>query len=221
MYSITSHTIVKNGKPFIGKVLNQVAPYMDRMIIHLSCKSTDRTLDDIRRIVGQNPGKVKLRFENVKKPGELTEIRKEQVKETTTKWILFLDDDDYWPHDQLELCLKELGKDEETLAYSVNPYQLVDMEHYDHGWRKKSFSKFLRKEGLTYIKPWPKDLPADKDEKPLYWKTHPKVKTLPYKFYHLSYLKDGSFREEDWASSKYGYKNRIPTPKPLGFKIEL
>ena len=212
--TISSHTIVRNGMPFIGKVLEQVAPYMDEMIITLSTKSTDRTFDELKRFYEKYPIEVVIDTENVSAPGELTEIRNRQVFQTKSDWILFLDDDDYWPKDQLELCLNELDKDSEIQAYSVNPYQLLDWEHHDWSWRAKSFSKFLRNApGLHYIHPWPRDLPADKDGMPLYHKTHPKVKRLPYKFYHLSYLKGHSFRTEEWAgqfSLKKGSAVKLP-----------
>lgn len=207
MPKITSNTICKNGMPFIGKVLEQVEPYMEEMIIHLSAKSNDGTRKVLQDLAEKYP-KIKLFEENVAIPAQLTEIRNRQVKMTKSDWILFLDDDDYWPKDQFELCLNELDKDPNVLSYSVNPYQLVDFENEDMSWKgKKYFAKFLRREGLRYIFPWPRDLPADKDNVPLYWKTHPQAKTLPYRFYHLALMKDHSFRSEEWAK-KFVYPQR-------------
>lgn len=204
MPKTSSNTIVKNGMPFIGKVLEQVEPYMEEMIIHLSIKSNDGTKEVLEEMAKKYP-KIKLFEENVSSPAQLTEIRNKQVEMTKSDWILFLDDDDYWPKDQLELCLKELDKDPKVLSYSVNPYQLVDWEHEDISWAgKKYFAKFLRREGLRYIYPWPRDLPADKHGRPVYWKTHPQAKTLPYKFYHLALIKGHSFRSEGWAG-KFAY----------------
>lgn len=215
MPKISSNTIVKNGMPFIGRVLRQIAPYMDKMIITLSCKSNDGTLNEIQQLVDLYPGKIVLDHEDVSSPAELTEVRNKQVSMTHSDWILFLDDDDFWPQDQLEACLKELDKDDDILAYSVSPYQLIDCEHYDSSWNNRSFSKFLRTKDLRYIKPWPRDLPADKDNSPLYWKTHPKVKKLPFRFYHLSYLKSHSFRSEKWAESfKFSIGKKIKLEKP-------
>jgi len=209
MVSISSNTIVKNGMPFIGRVLRQIAPYMEKMIVHYSVKSDDKTLDELMKVYHEVCPKMIITREDVELPAQLTEIRNEQVKMTESDWILFLDDDDYWPRDQLQLCLNELDIDEEVLAYSVIPYQLVDKLHYDYSWRKRSFSKFLRRKDLRYIKPWPRDLPADKDNSPLYHKTHPQVKSLSYKYFHLSHLKNGSFRKEEWAK-KFIDKNIHP-----------
>lgn len=220
--TITSNTIVKNGMPFIGVVLEQVAPYMDEMIITISKESSDGTLDVLLQLKEKYESKVFINLESVKEPGELTEIRNQQKQNSKGDWILFLDDDDYWPRDQLKLCMLDIEKDELInagfLAYSVSPYQLIDFEHYDTSWNGKSFSKWLKNTpGLQYIKPWPRDLPANEGV-PLYWKTHPKVKTLPYRFYHLSYLKSGSFRNEEWAkvfSHKIGKPERLTKPVVL------
>ena len=215
--TITSNTLVKNGMPFIGKVLRQVAPYMDEMIIAISRKSDDGTIKEINEALKDHMDKVTIIWEDVSKPAELTEVENEMVKISKSEWILFLSDDDYWPVDQLSLCLDELDKDDNILAYSVNPYQLIDFEHYDYSWRNKSFSKFLRRKGLRFIKNWPRELAADENNKALYWRKHPQVKCLPYKFYHLSYIKNHSFRTEDWATS---FKQTLGNPMklPISFK---
>lgn len=213
--TISSNTIVKNGMPFIGKVLEQVAPYMEKMLVTISEKSDDGTICEVDRIYQQYPDKIIVDFENVTHKSELASVQQKQADRTESDWILFLSDDDYWTADQLEKCLKELEKNPETLAYSVSPYQLIDEYHYDASWRKKSFSKFLRK-GFHYQGPWPRELPCDGSGKPLYWKTHPLVKTLPYRYYHLSYLKNHSFRNEEWAS-RYKFQKGNPEllPKPV------
>ena len=208
----TSHTLVKNGMPFIGKVLEQVQPYMSQMLITISNKSTDGTWDEIQKIKMKYPKKVDIDIEDVRSPGELTEEENKMLRKSTGDWILFLSDDDYWPQDQLKLCIGELDKNPDILAYSVNPYQLIDWGHYDNSWRNKSFSKFFRREGSQYIRPWPRDLIADKNGKPLYWKTHSFVKVLPYKFYHLSYMKGHSFRTEEWANE---FRQKIGEPMKL------
>lgn len=197
--------------PFIDRVLRIVEPFMDRMVITLSEKSTDGTADIVKKFKDDYPEKVILLTENVDNSGELTKERIKQLEYSDSDWILFLDDDDYWTPDQLRLCLAELDKDPNILAYSVNPYQMVDFDSYDANWEnRKYFSKFLRRKGLSYVKPWPRDLPIDKNGKPLYHKTHPQVKNLSYKFYHLALMKNYSFRDkEDWAKGYIYKKGKI------------
>lgn len=213
--TIASHTIVKNGMPFIGKVLKQVEPYMDKMFIAVSKKSNDGTIQEVMNFTESCKKPVELIYEDVGKPAQLTQIEQFQVDRTTQDWILFLSDDDYWTHDQLELCLKEIEKDPTKPAYSVSPYQLLDFETYDSSWAEKSFSKFLRREGLHYEKDWPDEMPFHGDRMS-YWRANNEVKRLPYKFYHLSYLKDYSFRNEGWAK-RYAFRkgDAVKLPKPL------
>lgn len=199
--TIASHTIVKNGMPFIGKVLRQVAPFMDKMFIAVSQYSDDGTIEEVMKFIQDHPNKVEYIMEGETNPAKLTAVEQFQVDRTMQDWILFLSDDDYWPADQLELCLKEVDKDPEILAYSVSPYQLLDWDTYDAEFSRKSFSKFLRKtDGLHYVGKWPAEMPCEGNGQMLYHKTNPRVKRLPYRFYHLSYLKNHSFRTEDWAT---------------------
>lgn len=199
MVKCTSNTIVKNGMPFIGKVLEQAAPLMDKMVITLSEKSNDGTKDEILKIIKKYPDKITLLYENVNSPTELTAERNKQLQYSNSDWILILDDDDYWETDQLKGCLAELPEDPEILACAVNPIQLLDRETYNNKWEgKKWFSKFMRKcPELHYIRPWPRDLPIN--GKILHWKYCDKIKNLPYRFYHLTNLKNSSFRKEGWA----------------------
>jgi len=213
--TIASHTVCRDGMPFIGKILKQVEPYMDKLFITISGKSKDGTIEEVEKFISECNKPVELMWENVAKPAELTQIEQFQVDRTTQDWILFLSDDDYWPHDQLELCLKEIEKAPQTPAFSVSPYQLLDFETYDSSWAEKSFSKFLRREGLNYRKDWPDEMPYHGNEIS-YWRSNSKVIRLPYKFYHLSYLKDYSFRSEDWAK-RYAFNkgSALKLPKPL------
>lgn len=218
--TIASHILIKDGMPYVGKVLRQVEPYMDKMFIALSENSTDGSIKEVEQFVAESKTPIEFLWENVSNRKQLTTIQQLQVDRTVQDWILFLCDDDYWPKDQLEKCLDELDKREEVLAYSVSPYQLLDMETYDSRWDSKYFSKFLRNvDGLHYERTWPDEMPSDKDGNFLYHRTHKQVMNLPYKFYHLSYLKDHSFRTEDWAAI-YGkdYKKRgeaIKLSQPL------
>ena len=217
MAKVSANTIVRNGMPFIGKVLRQVAPIVDELIITISEYSDDGTVKEVSKVYEDFPGRVFVDFENVP-PGELTKVQQAQADRSKGDWILFLSDDDYWPTEELRKCISELDKNPDVLAYSVSPYQLLDNEHYDNSWRNKSFSKFLRREGMRYVGTWPRELPCDKYSKPLYWKTHAQVARLPHRFYHLSYLKEYSFRNEDWAKA---FRFRQGEPKKLPCRIEL
>lgn len=198
-YKIISNTIVKNGMPFIGKVLEQVAPLMDKMIITLSEKSNDGTKEEILKLIGKYPQKIILFYENVASPADLTAERNKQLNHSDSEWVLTLDDDDYWETEQLKKCIDNLPENSDILACAVNPIQLLNREMQNVAWNSKWFSKFLRKTpDLHFINPWPRDVP--KNGEILHWKFTKKVLHLPYRFYHLSEVKNYSFRKkESWA----------------------
>ena len=77
---IASNTLVCKGMPFIGKVLKQVSPFMDEILIVASHKSDNATLESIYKVQKEFPDKVRIDFENVSDVGELTEIRTAMAK---------------------------------------------------------------------------------------------------------------------------------------------
>lgn len=212
--NITSNTIVKNGMPFIALVLKAVEPLMSEMIITISEKSDDGTREAIEALKWP---KLRVLYENVKDLSELTNERQKQVNLTKTDWIMFLDDDDFWDIYELDKCLHELSNEVDGLG--VNPYQLLDKENQDASWiGKKYFTKFFRNDNINYRNPWPRDMIYKGDEM-LYWKTNPRVKTVPYRFWHLVNLKNYSFRNNDLTNYKYKYGQSILVDKPLPKEI--
>ena len=217
---ITSNTLVRNGMPFIDLVLRQVEPFVDEMIITQSLKSTDRTSKVIERFEKQFPVKTKVYFEDVEEPGMLTNVREQQLKVSNSDWILFLDDDDYWPTSSLEQIVELIKKDEDVDGYSFTPLQVVDDKYHDKSWAHKGFTKLFRnRSGVHYERNWPRDL-IFKYEQPLYWKANPRVKSVKIPFFHLSYIKGGSFREEDWACS---FKHALGSKRTYQkkYKVEI
>lgn len=219
MKTFCSHTLVRNGRPFIGLVLYQVIPYANRCLVTISKKSNDGTLKVLKEIMKEFPGKLHVSFENVAKPGDLTFERQKQVARTTEDWILFLDDDDYWPRSSILQMLKML--DSSFDAFAINPFQVIDQHHHDAGWRYRWFTKWFKNQpGLTYKGNWPKDL-IYLNDKILFHRKNKMVKDLPeVKFFHLSHIKDHSFRSEEWAK---GFKDNIgeSVKIPDQFKEEM
>jgi glycosyltransferase involved in cell wall biosynthesis len=201
MQTIASHTLVRNGQPFLDLVLRQVEPFVDRMLITISEKSEDGSLTVLRKLEHDYPEKVRIYFENVKDPAELTKERQKQVNDTIEDWILFLDDDDYWPEKSLKEMVSLLN--EGVDGYAVSPIQVVDQFCYDKHWYlHKYFTKWFRNIDITYHGPWPRDMFLTGD-KELYWKKNTNVKRLEGKYFHLSNIKPHSFRNEAWTLKHY------------------
>lgn len=212
---IYTHTLVRNGQPYIGLILRQVIPFAEKCFVTISEKSTDGTLRVIEQLREEFPGKIVLRSENVEKAADLTSVRQYQIDRTPKgKWILFLDDDDYWPEDSLE-TLAELMRIQDIDGFAFNPYQVIDRDSYDDSWRNRWFTKFFKnQEGVHYKHPWPKDL-IYKNEEELYWRKNSRVMRANKKYFHLSHIKPSSFRKEPGFEK---YDKSIG--KPFSFPIE-
>lgn len=219
--TICSNTIVKNGMPFIGLVLKQVEPFVDRQIVTISVKADHSTRNSVFRHASEYPHKVLLMFEDVKTPGELTLERQKQLDLVREGWVLFLDDDDYWPTESLQGLLNLINNEEDVDGYAFRPFQVIDKEFYDSSWNNKWFTKVFKKQpGVHYKYPWPRDL-IYKDETMLYWKkTSRVVRKEDIPFFHLSYIKNGSFRNEGWAKT---FEHKIGSSElyPEKYKIYM
>lgn len=220
--SICSHTIVKNGQPFIDLVLKQVLPFVDRSIVTVSVKSKDGTKELLEKMAKENT-KINLIYEDVYLPEYLTYERQVQVGRTTEDWILFLDDDDYWPTKSLEDLTQQLTMVKDIDGLAFNPVQLVDFNNDDESWRYKWFTKvFPNVKGLHYRFPWPKDV-IFIDNRWCYWRKNSRVLRCPYiKYFHLVNLKDHSFRDEPFFEGSDKLKRTVGNPKDVkGYDEDL
>lgn len=219
--SICSHTIVKNGQPFIDLILKQVLPFVDRAIVTVSIKSTDGTKKLIEDMAKDNP-KINIIYENVYRIGDLTYERQLQVGRTTEDWILFLDDDDYWPTRSLETVVDYLYRADDIDGIAFNPFQMVDFDNEDVSWRYKWFTKvFPNVRGLHYRFPWPKDA-IYIDNRWCYWRKNNRVKKLEARYFHLANLKNESFRDTDLFKNSKKFQRALGEPKEIqGYDEDL
>lgn len=210
-----THTLVRNGQPYIGLILRQVIPFAEKCLVTVSDNSIDGTPEVIQLLRNEFPGKIVLKYEHCEKLADLTYIRQEQLDNTPLgKWVLFLDDDDYWPEESLEE-LKEWMNLLHRDAFAFNPYQVIDKDSYDDSWKNKWFTKlFKNQEGVHYKHPWPKDL-IYLGEEELYWRKNKKVLRIAPRYFHLSHIKPSSFREEEGFEK---YKQTIG--RPFDFPVE-
>lgn len=215
--SFYTHTLVRNGQPFIGLILRQVIPFAEKCLITVHWRSNDGTIAVLNRLQEEFPDKIVLNFESSTNPAELTKERQKQLDATPEgKWILFTDDDDYWPEESLQEFEKLIASDS-VHAYAFNPYQIIDRQHFDDSWRNKWFTKLFRKQADThYEKPWPRDLIFNGKEE-LYWRKNPKVVKVTPKYFHLSNIKHYSFRNQPGFEK---YKNSIGKPAMLPIEAE-
>ena len=186
--------------PYIGRALKIALPYVEQMIITLSVKSDEETIQEVFNI--RSP-KVEIYWEDVAKKAELTRIENEQIEHSKGEWIWTLEDDELWAKEDLEGVFSYMNEDID--AISVNQYQMIDLNHYDYGFRRKYLTKFFKREGAYWKKDFPKNVPY-KDGKILYHKKNERNKVVQEHFFHLPLLKENSFRDEKEWAKKYSYK---------------
>jgi glycosyltransferase involved in cell wall biosynthesis len=220
--TLYSHTIVKNGQPFIRLVLEQVEPYVDKMLVTVSEKSADGTRDVLSDLQSKWKGKLVVDTENITKPSELTMVRQKQLDRTQMdSWVLFLDADDLWFSKELQEMKFIIDKKNDIDGYSVNPYQVVSEDYYDTSWRNRYFLKWFKKqEDVHYEHPWPRDL-VYKGRDVLYWKTNNRVPKVSVHFFHLANLMRWRFRDEPWAleyKTKLGNLAKYPKNQEMNIK---
>lgn len=212
--TFSSHTIVKNGMPFIEPVLRQVIPFANRCLVTISDRSNDGTIAVLRKLVKEFPDKIMIYHENVVKPSDLTQERQKLLDYTTEDWVLFLDSDDLWPTESLKYVLSRLNEDVDAFAF--NPHQMVDWGREDISWKYKWFTKWFRKqEGVHYRKPWPSDLIYKGDEM-LYWRKNKRVMRLPVRYFHVAKLMNWRFRDEEEFKKYYSESGNV---KPLSKEV--
>ena len=206
----TSHTIVKDGMPFIGLVLRQVEPFMEEMLIDVSEKSSDGTMGEVERFKKEYGDKVIITIEREKSFKDVVNARNRQANNTKTTWVMILDDDDFWCHDDLKKAIDYAYKHEDEIdGLSVSPYQLIDLKTHDASWlNQRQFSKFLKmQDGLCHKGNFPLEIPS-LPGRSLYYKWNKRVKCVPFHFYHLALMKYNSFRPD--VGGKWVYKINNP-----------
>ena len=107
-------------------------------------------------------------------------------------------------------------------SYSNHPFQVIDSSHYDYGWKSKSFTKWFKKTPeIHYRGDWPRDL-IYKGEMCLYWRrSHTTVK-VETPFFHLSYIKGHSFRDEKWSGAfRHNIGKRVKIPGKYREDMEI
>lgn len=202
MLDITTNTIVKNGADFIESCLNQVLPFVKKSIVSVSRISTDGTIEILERMAKLNP-KIELDYyaddhpNNIRRIFGLTGIRNKQLARTKSEWIWVLDDDEFYPTETIKSIFKEIENNTDNDSFSLKFWFLVDWQHYQPQHNHRKTIRFY--ENVPDIK-WQHIFTQESIEV-----KNPKF--LNHRYFHLSYLKKNSWRNEGhmdrWRYPKY------------------
>jgi glycosyltransferase involved in cell wall biosynthesis len=112
---ITIHSIIKNEDRFIKPVLLAIKSFPEiKEILVYDTGSTDRTISEIESIKSL---KIQIKIKNKANRQQLVDLRNQQIKATTTPWILLVDGDEIWPKKNLKKLIQAIkSAPKETIA---------------------------------------------------------------------------------------------------------
>jgi glycosyltransferase involved in cell wall biosynthesis len=198
--------IVRDEEQFLESCLRQVIPYVNRILIAVDSRSSDKTEEIVRKLVDEFPLKVFAEFPIIGDEDwmrDLGEIQNRQLKMTTEKWVWSLDGDEYYPTESLEQLRNKLNEDVVgDDGYAFYFWYLIDKKHFI---RRKQFMGYLERiwrNKDTLI--WRRYSPEDKsfyhlyDEKcQLHFRKTTRIKKIwEVQYIHFSRLKNWSWRKD-------------------------
>lgn len=127
MSSITGHMIVKNEDKWVYFAIISVLPFVDKLII-FDTGSTDKTVKTIKLV---KSSKIIFQEKGIQDKDGIVKLRNEQIKLTSTGWILVIDGDEVWPKAELKKlidCAKEYKNTKAIFNRTRNC--LGDIYHY-------------------------------------------------------------------------------------------
>lgn len=104
---ISGNMIVKNEDQWIYFAINSILPFVDELLI-TDTGSTDHTLELIRSI--QSP-KIKLTQIQIKSANDITQVRNDQVRQSSYNWIWLVDGDEIYNSDTAKEVLRAVKSD--------------------------------------------------------------------------------------------------------------
>ena len=110
MSTLTVAMILKNEEQFIERVIQNVQPIADEIVI-TDTGSTDRTIDIIK--------KFKLRLFHYMWEGDAAKARNFTLSKCKTDWILFIDADEFIDINNYEEVRKLISSENKYIAYRI------------------------------------------------------------------------------------------------------
>lgn len=105
-----------NHADFLGKALKSVISqtYKNWEAIIIDNHSTDRTVEVINKF--KDP---RIKYIKIFNGGILAKSRNLGIKIAKGKWIAFLDSDDWWTDDKLEICFNEVCENDDLVYHNL------------------------------------------------------------------------------------------------------
>ncbi len=205
MPSITAHTIVNNEEHFIAYAIRSVLPHVDTVLVY-DTGSEDRTVEIVRELQLEFPGKINLEEKGNADKVRHTELRQEMLKKTTTDWFMILDGDEVWTDRGMQeaLALMKTGKHKNLIApfylcvgdvYHASPRGMYEIR----GELMHATPRFFRLEpGLHWSGEYNMDAVCDADGQRVF--EGKDVHIMTHKFWHLTHLPRSNAGADTYSS---------------------
>ena len=133
-----------NHAKFIGKALKSVLDqtYKNWEAIVIDNHSTDQT-----RQILDNYTDPRIKYFKINNNGIIAKSRNLGIKKATGEWIAFLDSDDWWTKDKLEVCLENI---DDKVDFIYHQLEIV-YDKSDSYLKKKNIGRQLKKPILNNL----------------------------------------------------------------------
>lgn len=190
MVEVATNTIVKNGADFIGPCLEAVLPHVTRSYVALDVASSDGTSAVLFRLAQKYRNLHVMHYEIRGNPLEdLTMVRNALLQCTPEQWVWVVDDDEFYPDNEIRAILDELSR-EEAHIYAFPFWLLYDRERY-HTMRSRQYAPRIFRNVSTME--WKG---AFGKEMLVYNGFTPVLKPMPNRYIHFSFIKKNSWRKD-------------------------
>jgi glycosyltransferase involved in cell wall biosynthesis len=171
----------------------------------------------VKEVFSIRDPKVEIYWEDVPNKGELTHIENIQIEKSKGDWIWSLEDDELWPEEDLRGALSLLNDNVDGLG--VVPFNMANETQYNPTINGP-LTKFFRREGTYWKRPFPKNGPRHNGAE-LTARKNNRVPWSPYTFFHMVLMKEASFRNEPEWFPNYGYRSTKRADLPEKYRKAL
>ena len=128
---VWAHTLVKNEERYLWFAVKSVVNYVDKILLW-DTGSTDKTVDIIKLLKKDHPGKIDFKEVGDVDINEFTEVRQEMLEESKCDWVMILDGDEVWWDKSIKNARKIIEEEGGGLDSLVHKYYNVvgDIYHY-------------------------------------------------------------------------------------------
>ncbi len=230
--TIWGHTIVKNEEKFIWFAIKSVIDYLDKILIW-DTGSKDKTVEIIKLLQREYPGKIELKEYGYVDSYEFTEARQEILEKTHSDWFLMIDGDEVWFENSIRKVVEVIQKKGDLLDSIVTPhYNIVgDVYHYQED-KGSNYQIDQRRghinirainrniQGLHFAKPHGQQGLFDGDNIPIQERKGRRI-FINAPYFHFTHMVRSSFKGFDKKvpkrEQKFSYEIGIPFPKDFRY----